>query len=290
MSIVENIRAAVKAIKDLTEQPIVVNYRPGSRCAGQVAGHLMKNEKGEPEFIPNPQFEPNLEEVEFRHSNVFETVADALGWLDSKPVAIGSAELWVRGDAVDVVVDRDHPGAGGARVNLRAHADHERWAKQIRGETVELSHADLAELLSDYRGMLGDPGLASMISSLRAATSVEYTGELDTTETSGIMTKFSAKGQAGALDIPRDLEVRLASHAGIWAVGKESRIPLKLTLRAKSNGAGGVSFRIASPYARIYNELVLENLRAGVRELAASSKTKPAVYSGSTDSARYVLG
>lgn len=300
----KDISAAIGAFIDKineVRQPheIVVNYPIGSPAEGALAGRFVldRSEKGSAyRWVDAPravELEEDVAELVEGHT------AKALGSLIDLLQARGDeySAIFVNATpfgAAQIVapLHLDHPKRGSVRFEARRHPSWMRWHQAV-GPTLtrDLTHEQLADLMLDNQEDLAQPQIAQVLASFRAAKTVEYDGDYNTSGGIGVRVAWGgAKGGESVVAVPRSFVAALIPFAGVWddesqAPREVARFTLRVLPPARGTEDAAPRFRITWVNAAEYELRAGALLAAKVAQIAPNEK----IYLGTYEAKRYVL-
>lgn len=202
--------------------------------------------------------------------------------------------MWERADFGSVRLVRfedKEPELGQVTLDFNRHPAFRKWHHRFddaQRDTIDIGHEDFADLLLDNREDLDDPHVASAVAAFRAARSIEYSSELDTSNSIGL--KVSWKGGAdGAVTnapVPRNFTVNLPAFCGAWTPGEEPRHVAEFRLRVippRDKTGAAPLFRLTWANLAEFEMVAIETLRKAVTERVGEK-----VYLCTPRSRRYV--
>ncbi len=294
----ENVQTFISRLIDavnLAKQPheIVVEFPAGSPGEGTEAGRylLQREALGAARYDWKPterDVKLVAEVVDFTESHK----ADDLGSLVALLHGESGAAIFINAKKYDTAsifapMNRTHPAHGGVSFFVARHPGWHRWAQPLvcGRSSVDVTHEQLADLLLDNAEDLAQPQVAQVIAAFRAARTVEYDGDFNTT--GGIGVKVTFKAGSSQVQVPRAFEVKLPSYAGIWPEGEGpvqlARITVRVLPPTKEDAAP--RFRLLWVNAAECEHAAAIALEAAVRNAAGEIP----VYLGTFSATRYVL-
>ena len=300
MTILETIDALAGHVKQLVglQRPttIPVFYGPGSPFEGHGVGHLVRhtNEEGHESYAlerypRGVDPEPQVAEHSFSHS--FDDLDSLTEWVGEAISAGGERSLFVEtpifNRALVTCLDEHRPELGKVHATIDRHPAWRRWSEGAgRGEHIDLTHLELADLLVDNVEDLDDPTIASIVKAFRAAKTVEYDADLDEVGAIGLRTTWKGNSKAD-VSVPREFTASFPAFSGAWDPGAEPkfRAAFRLRLVPPKGEATAPTFRILWVNAREYELSAARALKARVVELAEGVP----VYLGRADAKHFAI-
>lgn len=304
VDILQTVRGIVGELSASKLPPeIIVNQPAGSPAEGEERGrfHLKRTDGGGSFYEWHPT-DSDCEQKEavsdFVETHHFESLGSLVAFLGSAQ----SASLFVAGAPFEekrvwAFIDSQHPERGKVSLTCARHPAWERWSEVAgKGDHVDLTHIQLADLLLDNAEDLDEPMIAKVLAQFRAARTVEYSGDHDTGAAMGVRVLW--KGSAGAggegaratdVQVPREFTAKFPAFVGAWESGEEPDFNAKFRLRViPPRGSGedaAPKFRLLWVNARAYEMSASAAVEQAVRDAIGG---KAPVYLGSPHAERYV--
>lgn len=300
--LLEALERAINGIKTATRPTeISTVYPAGHPLVGKASGRFLRREGGNGQVSYEHVLEPRqpLHRFEVESETVVATAFDDLsslsGWLKAHP-ADAVPEVYLhhtpfQAASIVALMDAARPELGAIRTSILRHPAFNRWATVCgRGETNDLTHDELCDLLLDNQEDLVDPVVLDAMLMFRGASTINFNSDQSGGGRAQAVTA-SWSGQGGPRAdtkhlVPRLIEATFPAFKDAWSPGQEPKHKAQFRLRVvppKGPTAQPV-FRVLWVNANAYEQEAAEALQQRVK-----AATDPAqVYLGTPNVKHYL--
>lgn len=271
--------AAVRGlVHSLSEQKmptsIEVKHPPTSPLAGDTAG-LLVLERGPQggtsyKWHQAPTASPPEKLADYNRTATCEDIESALALRQEGDSSVALSCPAFKPAKLVLLRNTGVPDEGHAETEVARHPAWLRWVAKIgTGQAVTLSHKDFADLLLDNREDLVEPMIATVVSSFKAAKTVEYDAELDDSESMGLKVTWKGGTKHGNVAVPRSFQAKVPPYAVRGALVPSETIVMDIRVRVvkgeDEDGEAQPVFRLIWVNALDYEEAAALALCAKVR-------------------------